>query len=135
MRREARLAVAGFVLLAAAATAALVAFAQASCAADLPAQPCAQAGLNRAVVVSLVGLIAFLTATPFAFLAEFAVRRRIVYRGSWGRALRRGLLAGLVVAALAGLRVGGALGVPAAIFVLVMAALAEWFAVRRFDLP
>lgn len=135
MRRESRLAVAAFVLLAVAAAAALVAFTQSSCATDLPGQPCAEAGFNRAVVVALVGLVTFLAVTPFAFLAEFAVRRRIAYRGSWGRALRRGLLAGLVVAAMAGLRVGAALSVPAALFVLVMAALVEWFAVRRFDLP
>jgi hypothetical protein len=49
--------------------------------------------------------------------------------------MRRGLLVGLAVAALAGLRVGGALTVPAALFVLFLAALVEWFAVRRFDRP
>jgi hypothetical protein len=49
--------------------------------------------------------------------------------------MRRGLLVALVVAAFAGLRVGEALTVAAALFVLLMAALVEWFAVRRFDLP
>ena len=47
---------------------------------------------------------------------------------------RRGVLAGVVVAALAGLRLGGALSVAAGIFVALLAALIEWFAIRRFDL-
>jgi hypothetical protein len=73
--------------------------------------------------------------TPFAFLAEFVARRRIVFRGAWARAARRGLLAAAVVAALAGLRLGGALSVPGALFLLTLAALAEWFAIRRVDMP
>jgi hypothetical protein len=91
--------------------------------------------MNRAVVIGLVGTVTALVVAPFAFLAEFAARRRIEYRGSWGRALRRGLLAGFVLAAIAGLRVGDALSVASALFVLIMAALVEWSAVRRFDLP
>jgi hypothetical protein len=39
-------------------------------------------------------------------------------------------MAGLVVAALAGLRLGGALSVPTALFVLILAGVAEWFAAR-----
>lgn len=85
--------------------------------------------------MALVGATVGLAVTPFAFLAEFAARRRIEYRGSWGRALRRGLLAGLAVATIAGLRVGGALNVPSALFVVVMVGLVEWVAIRRFDLP
>jgi hypothetical protein len=135
VRSGTRLAVAAFLTMALVCAGALMLFVQNACATDLPSQSCPEAGLNRAVVVSLVGLTAALTVTPFAFLAEFAVRRRIVYRGSWGRAMRRGLLVGLGVAAFAGLRVGGALTVPAALFVLFLAALAEWFAVRRFDRP
>jgi hypothetical protein len=135
VRSGTRLAVAVFVVLALVCAGALLLFVQNACATDLPAQPCPEAGFNRAVVVGLVGLTAALTVTPFAFLGEFAARRRIVYRGSWGRAMRRGLLVGLAVAALAGLRVGGALTVPAALFVLFLAALVEWFAVRRFDRP
>ncbi len=135
MRSGTRLAVAAFFALALACALALLIFVQNACATDLPSRPCPEAGLNRAVVVSLLGLTAGLAVTPFAFLAEFAARRRIVYRGSWGRAMRRGLLVGLVVAGFAGLRVGGALTVPSALFTLFLAALAEWFAVRRFDLP
>ena len=44
------------------------------------------------------------------------------------------LLVGVVVIALAGLRLGGALTVPVAIFVVLLAAAGEWFAVRRLDL-
>jgi len=87
------------------------------------------------VVVALASLAVMLIVTPFAFLAEFAARRRIVYRGMWLRAVRRGLLVGLAVAALAGLRLGDALSVPAALFVLTMLALLEWFTVRRLDAP
>lgn len=135
MRGGSRLAVLGLLLGAALAAAALLAFASGSCATDQPGRPCPEAGLNRAVVVALAGGVTALVVAPFAFLAEFAARRRIEYRGSWGRGLRRGLLAGLVVAALAGLRVGDALSVAATLFVLILAGLVEWSAVRRFDLP
>ena len=113
----------------------LVAFAGNACPTDLPERPCPEAGANRATLVALLAGTALLAVTPFAFLAEFAARGRIVYRGAWGRALRRGLLAALVIAALAGLRLGGALSVPTTLFMVIMAALLEWFAVRRFDLP
>jgi hypothetical protein len=135
VRGGSRLAVLGMLLAAVVAAAALLVFVNGACAGDQPGRPCPEAGLNRTVVVALVGVVAALLVAPFAYLAEFAARRRIEYRGSWGRALRRGLLAGLVVAALAGLRVGEALSVPSVLFVLIMAALVEWSAVRRFDLP
>ena len=45
------------------------------------------------------------------------------------------MLAGVVIAALAGLRLGGALTVAVAIFVVLLAGLVEWFAVRRLDAP
>ena len=114
---------------------ALVAYAGNACATDLAAAPCPDAGQHRATVVALAAFGAMLLVVPFAFLGEFAVRHRIVYRGMWGRALRRGLIVGLAVAALAGLRMGGALSVPAALFVVVMLGLLEWFTVRRFDVP
>lgn len=135
MRRGSRLVVLGLLLGAVVGVVALLAFAGASCASDQPGRPCPEAGFNRAVVVTLAGLVTALAVAPFAFVAEFAGRRRIEYRGAWGRALRRGLLAGLVVAAVAGLRVGDALSVASALFVLIMAGLVEWTAVRRFDLP
>jgi hypothetical protein len=135
VRSGTRLAVAALIVLALASALVLLLFVLNACATDLLARRCPEAGLNRAVVIGLVGLTAGLAVAPFAFLAEFAARRRIVYRGSWGRALRRGLLVGLALAAVAGLRVGGALTVPSVLFVVFLAALAEWFALRRFDLP
>lgn len=135
MRRGSRIAVLGLLVAAALAVAGLLGFASGACASDQPGRACPEAGFNRAVVVALLGAAAALLVAPFAFLAEFAARRRIEYRGAWGRALRRGLLAGLVLAALAGLRVGDALSVPSALFVVIIAGLVEWSAMRRFDLP
>jgi len=130
-----RAAVAALVLLAALATVILLAYAGNACPADTPATPCPDAGLHRAVVVGLAAAIGGLTVTPFALLAEFAVRRRIVYRGAWARAARRGLLMAATIATLAGLRLGGALSMPIALFIVTLAAALEWLAVRRFDLP
>lgn len=86
-------------------------------------------------MVTLAAMSAGLAVVPFALLAEFAVRRRIIYRGAWARAGRRGLVVAAAIGALAGLRLGGALSVPVAIFVLSLAAALEWLAIRRFDLP
>jgi hypothetical protein len=128
-------AVAALVLLALLAAVVLVSFAGRACPADTPTTPCPDAGVNRALVVGLAAATAGLAVTPFALLAEFAVRRRIIYRGAWARAARRGLLVAATIAALAGLRLGGALSVPVALFIVTLAAAVEWLAVRRFDLP
>lgn len=130
-----RLIVVALVIGAALCGAALVAFASVSCPATLPGQACPGASSNRVVVVALGAVAAGLLIAPFAFLAEFVLRRRIVYRGAWGRAGRRGLLVAAVVASLAALRLGGAFSIPVAIFVVLLAAIVEWFAVRRFDGP
>ncbi|HET7520698.1 MAG TPA: hypothetical protein VFK61_04060, partial [Candidatus Limnocylindria bacterium] len=90
---------------------------------------------NRVTVIGLAALSVASLVTPIAFLGEFVLRRRIVYRGAWGRAARRGVLLAGVVAALAGLRLGGAFTVPVALFVVLLAAAIEWFAVRRLDRP
>ena len=135
MTGRTRTAVAALVLLAMLAGVVLVAFAGNACAGDLPGRPCPDAGANRAVVVTLAAATVGLAVIPFALLAEFAVRRRILYRGAWGRATRRGVLVALAIAAIAGLRLGGALSVPVALFVMSLAAAVEWFALRRFDLP
>ncbi|MEO8252385.1 MAG: hypothetical protein ABI978_00145 [Chloroflexota bacterium] len=135
MTSRTRLAVATLVLLAALVGVVLVAFAGNTCPSDTPANPCPNAGSNRAVIVVLAAAAAGLAVVPFALLAEFAVRRRILFRGAWGRATRRGLLVSAAVAAMAGLRLGGALSVPVALFVLSLVAAGEWFSVRRFDLP
>jgi hypothetical protein len=109
----------------------LVVFASNACPVDTIAQPCPGAPRNIVLVIILAAFAVALTVTPFAFLGEVVARRRIVYRGAWGRAARRGVLAGLVIATLAGLRLGGALSVPIAIFILILAAAAEWLAARR----
>jgi hypothetical protein len=108
----------------------LVAFAGNACPVETEQQPCPDASRNLVIGIGLAAFAVGLIVTPFAFLGEFVARRRIVYRGAWGRAARRGLLVGLVVAILAGLRLGGALSVPAALFVMILAGVAEWFGAR-----
>lgn len=126
-----RIIVAALILLGVLAGVALVAFAARECPVDTEAQPCPEATRNVVVVIALASASAALLVTPFAFLGEVVARRRIVYRGAWWRATRRGLLVGLVIATLAGLRLGGALSVPIAIFVVILAAVTEWLLARR----
>lgn len=135
MSRGNRLAVGGLVLAGLLVGLALLVFAGNACPAELPGQPCPAAGSNRIVVIVLAASSLGLLVAPFAFLGEFVARRRIVYRGAWARALRRAVLAGAVIVGLAGLRLGAALSVPAALFVLLLGGAAEWFAVRRLDRP
>ena len=92
----------------------LVVFATRACPGPTDAAPCPSAAVNRGIVVALAAAGAGLLVTPFAFLAEYAMRRRIVYRGAWARAARRGAVVAIVVAALAGLRLGGVLSAPLA---------------------
>ncbi len=125
-----RTIVAGLFLGGILALALLVAFAGNACPVETERQPCPDATRNLVIGIGLAAVAVGLLVTPFAFLAEFVARRRIVYRGAWARAARRGLLAGLVVAILAGLRLGGALNVPTALFVMLLAGAAEWFAAR-----
>ena len=108
----------------------LVGFAGNACPVETEQQPCPDASRNLVIGIGLAAAGVGLLVTPFAFLGEFVARRRIVYRGAWARAARRGLLVALVVAILGGLRLGGALSVPTALFVLILAAVAEWFAAR-----
>jgi MFS family permease len=126
-----RTIVAGLLLLGVLALVILVAFAGSACPAETEAQPCPDAGRNVVVAVVLAVGAVVLIVTPFAFMGEVLARRRIVYRGAWGRAARRGILAGLVVATLAGLRLAGVLSVPTGLFTLVLAAVIEWFFVRN----
>ena len=109
----------------------LIAFASANCPVETDLQPCPQAPRNLVIVIGLAAVGAGLLVAPFAFLGEVLARRRIVYRGAWGRAARRGTLVGLVVAALAGLRLGGALNVPIGMFTIILAAVVEWLLARR----
>jgi hypothetical protein len=126
-----RAIVAGLLLAALLVGLLLVSFAAANCPVETPAQPCPQAPRNLVVVIVLVAATAALLVVPFAFLGEVVARRRIVYRGAWGRAVRRGALVALAVATLAGLRLGGVLSVPIAMFVVILAGAAEWFLARR----
>ena len=128
-----RIAVLGLVVLAVAVGLGLIAFASSSCPAASAADPCVEATRNRAIVVGLAGLAIALLVTPFAFLGEFLARRRIVFRGAWWRAARRGVLVAAAIAALAALRLGGALTVPVAIFIALLAGLLEWFASVMLD--
>lgn len=126
-----RVAVLALILGAVLAALLLVVFAASACPVETPAQPCPGAPRNIVLVIGLAAAAVMLLVTPFAFLGEVLARRRIVYRGAWGRATRRGVLSGLVVAIIAGLRLGGALSVPIAIFIVILAGAAEWLAARR----
>jgi hypothetical protein len=126
-----RTIVVGLFLLGLLAAVMLLAFAANACPAETEAQPCPDAPRNLVIGVGLAAVALGLIVTPFAFIAEFVARRRIVYRGSWGRAARRGVLAGAVLAVIAGLRLAGVLGVPTAIFVVVVTGAIEWFFVRN----
>jgi len=126
-----RTVVAGLFLLGVLAVVLLVAFAGNACPVETEVQPCPDAARNLVVGIGLAAAAVGLLVSPFAFLGEVLARRRIVYRGAWGRAARREILAGLVVAALAGLRLGGALGVPTGLFVLILAGVIEWFFARN----
>jgi hypothetical protein len=126
-----RTIVAALFLLGVLALVVLVAFVGNACPVQTEAQPCPDATRNLVVGIGLAAMGIAALITPFAFLGEFVARGRIVYRGAWARAARRGLLAGLVVAALAGLRLGGALSVATGLFVLILGGVAEWFAARN----
>lgn len=126
-----RTLVAALFLLALLSVVLLLVFAGSNCPVETETQPCPQAPRNVVIVIGLAAVSAGLFVTPFAFLGEVMARRRIVYRGAWGRAARRGVLVGLVVAALAGLRLGGALSVPIAIFIVILAGVVEWLVARR----
>ena len=125
-----RTLVAALILLGILAALLLVAFAGSTCPVETEAQPCPGAARNLVIGIGLAAAAVSLIVTPFAFLGEIVARRRIVYRGAWARAARRGIITGLVVAALAGLRLGGALSVATGLFVLILAGVAEWFAIR-----
>jgi hypothetical protein len=125
-----RTIVAALFLLGVLALVLLVAFAGNACPVETELHPCPDATRNLVVGIGLAATAVGLLVAPFAFLGEFVTRRRIVYRGAWARASRRGLLAGLLVATVAGLRLAGVLNVPTGLFVLILAGVAEWFAAR-----
>lgn len=126
-----RLIVAGLLLAGALGVLALVGFAGSACPVETESQPCPDATRNLVIAITLASTSSSLLVTPFAFLGEFVARRRIVYRGAWWRAGRRGVLVGLVLAGLAGLRLAEALNVPVALFTIMLGGVLEWFLARR----
>jgi MFS family permease len=126
-----RATVGGLLLLGVLGVGVLLAFASSACPVETEAQPCPDATRNLVIGILLASLAAGLLVAPFAFLGEYVARRRIVYRGAWWRAGRRGALVGLVLATLAGLRLADALNVPVALFTIVLGGVAEWFLARR----
>lgn len=119
------------VLLASAVLAALlvVVVASQACPGSTATNPCPEAPVNRAIVIGLAASSVGLVVTALAWLAAFR-RRRIAYRGSWAVAIRRGILAGSIVAALAGLRLGDALNALSVVVVIAVAAAIEWAFLR-----
>jgi hypothetical protein len=128
--RQRRL-VGGLLLLGVLGMLLLVWWASTACPVETGTQSCPGAARNLVVGISLAAISAALLVTPFAFLGEVVARKRIVYRGAWWRAGRRGALVGLVVAALAGLRLADVLSVPIALFAIMLGAVFEWFLARR----
>jgi hypothetical protein len=126
-----RTVVASLLLLGVLGVLLVVWWASSACPVETDAQPCPDATRNLVVGIGLAATSAALLVTPFAFLGEVVARRRIVYRGAWWRAGRRGVLVGLVVAALAGLRLADVLSVPIALFTMLLGAVIEWFLARR----
>ena len=133
MSRRDRALVAGLLVGAVVTAVAVVALASQLCPGPTPTDPCPDAARNLAVVVGAAGLAIAMLTTPLAFAGEYLVRARIVYRGAWARAARRGSLVGLSVLAIAGLRLADALSPFAAGVVVVVAVTVEWLAIRRFD--
>jgi hypothetical protein len=74
---------------------------------------------------ALIGLAVGLTITPVVWLLVFGRHRGIAYRGDWTRAARRGGWVGLIAAIFIVLRLQGALELPIALFILVLAVVAE----------
>lgn len=74
---------------------------------------------------ALIGLAIGLTLIPVFWLVVFARHRRISYRGDWTRAIRRGAWVGIIVAVLVILRIQGLLEWPIALFMIVLALVAE----------
>lgn len=131
MTPRTRLVVAGLLLLGVLGVLLTLGWANVACPAETPAQPCPDATRNLVIGIGLASVSAALLVTPFAFLGEVVARRRIVYRGAWWRAGRRGAIVGLVLAALAGLRLADALSVPVALFTILLGGVTEWFLARR----
>ncbi|MGH2462796.1 MAG: hypothetical protein ACRDFZ_04110 [Candidatus Limnocylindria bacterium] len=133
MTRRDRVLIAALVGGGVAAIVGLFVLATQLCPGPTATDPCADADRNRLMVVGLAGTAVVLLTTPAAFVIEFAARRRIAYLGAWGRAARRGAVAGLTLATAAALRLADALNPFSAAVVVGVALTAEWLALRRLD--
>jgi hypothetical protein len=131
--RRDQVAIVLFALGAVVAGAAVVALASQLCPGPTANDPCPDAERNRLLVVGVVGTGVVLLLTPVLMVLDYAMHRRIAYHGAWWRALRRGLLIGLAVAAVAALRSFDALNVFSATVVIGIAVALEWIAIRRLD--
>ena len=74
---------------------------------------------------ALIGLAVGLTLIPILWLVIFGRHRRIAFQGDWSRAARRGGWVGLIVTIFIVLRLYGALELPIALFIVVLASVAE----------
>ena len=72
-----------------------------------------------------MGAAVGLTTMPLFWLVPFARGRSIAYRGSWGRAVRRGAWAGLVVSVFVVLRLQTLFQPPLALFIIALVLVAE----------
>src|SRR6478735_716192 len=77
------------------------------------------------VGAALIGLAVGLSLVPVFWLAVFARHRRIAYQGDWTRAVRRAAWVGLIVTVLVVLRLQGVLEWPIALFMIILALVAE----------
>ncbi len=73
----------------------------------------------------LMGAATALTAAPLLWLASFARRRRIAYRGDWTRAIRRGTWLGILVAVFVVMRLQGLFQPPIALFLAALVLVTE----------
>ena len=133
MNRRDRVALILLVLGGVAAVGAVVALASQLCPGATPTEPCPDAERNRLLVIGVAGGAVVLLMTPILYLLDYATHRRIAYRGAWFRAVRRGLLSGLALAAVAALRTMDALTLFSAAVVIAIAVALEWVAIRRLD--
>ncbi|MBI2777130.1 MAG: hypothetical protein HYX57_07685 [Chloroflexi bacterium] len=72
-----------------------------------------------------IGAAVGITTMPLFWLAAFARGRRIAYRGSWTRALRRGGWVALVTGILVVLRLQGLFQPQLVLFIVAMVLVAE----------
>jgi hypothetical protein len=73
----------------------------------------------------LIGLALALTVMPILWLVTYARQRGMTYLGDWTRAIRRGAWVGGIAAVFIVLRLQGALELPIALFIIVLAVVAE----------